>query len=159
MIQINSLIYAQILLYLLIINILIPTIRQLDIQNTCLFEKYYSTNRYQSIITDFIMNYLLLNIANKLPDKIPIIYRRIITILLFDVMFIFYVINTPLQTNNILFFKELALSSGWFRIIWDIAYINSVGYLTDQITNNIIYNPSETHLLITTIIFFTILHL
>ena len=164
MIHINSLIYAQILLYLIIINILIPFIKQLNTQiniqpNIDIFEKYYSTNRYQSIIIDFLMNYIILNLANKLPNNIPTIYRRIITILFFDVLFTIYIMNTPLQTSNILLFKEWSLSVGWFAILWDILYINSVGIFTDQLTYRINTKSNNIHLFIASLILFILFHL
>jgi hypothetical protein len=159
MIRINSLIYAQIILFIIIINIILPVLKILDIKSNSnsinLFEKYYSINRYQSIIINCVINYLILTLANKLPLKIPIIYRRIITILLFNIILNVYIRTTPFQTGNVLFLKQWSLSVGWFAILWDLIYITSTGVIVDKIN----VKSHNTDLLIISIIGFVIFHL
>jgi hypothetical protein len=159
MIHINKLIYAQVILYIIIINIIIPVLKQIKSQSNInsinLFDKYYSINRYQSIIINFIINYLILNLANKLPLKIPIIYRRIIAILLFNILLNIYINTTPFQTGNVLLLKEWSLSVGWFSILWNLIYISTTGIIVDKIN----IKSDNINLLILSFIGFVLLHL
>ena len=134
MLNINSLIYAHIIIFLLIINI-IPLLNKININNDGLtiFQNHYINNKIYSIIIDFIIIYILLKLSDKLSLNIPIIFRRIIIILLYNVLLSIYINKTPFKYGNILYKEEWSLNVGWFAIIWDLLYINSIGYLHDSI--------------------------
>lgn len=130
----NSQIYAHSIILIIILNIIIPIINNLDLNNkgTELFKKYYE-DMFKSIIIDFITVYFILNISNKLPDNIPIILRRTIIILLYDVLLSVYINKSSYKIGNIAFLKEWGETVGWFAIIWDLVYINAIGALADKI--------------------------
>ena len=130
----NSQIYAHSVIFIIILYIIIPILNKLNITNNKieLFKKYYQ-DIFRSIIIDFITVYLVLNISNKLPDSIPILFRRIVIILLYDVFLSIYINKTSYETSNILLLKEWGETFGWFAILWDLLYINSICILSDKI--------------------------
>ena len=130
-----STIYAHFIVFMIILYMIIPLLNNLDNldfldnKGLTLFKQYYQKN----ILIDFITIYFILRLSYILPLDIPIIYRRIIVILLYNVLLSIYINQTPYKTGNILFLKEWSDTVGWFAIIWDLFYINLIGYLSDNI--------------------------
>lgn len=127
-----STIYAHFIVFIIILYMIIPLLNNLDFldnKGLTLFKQYYQKN----ILIDFITIYFILRLSYILPLDIPIIYRRIIVILLYNVLLSIYINQTPYKTGNILFLKEWSDTVGWFAIIWDLFYINLIGYLSDNI--------------------------
>jgi hypothetical protein len=130
-----STIYAHFIVFMIILYMIIPLLNNLDNldfldkKGLTLFKQYYQKN----ILIDFITIYFILRLSYILPLDIPIIYRRIIVILLYDVLLSIYINQTPYKTGNILLLKEWSDTVGWFAIIWDLFYINLVGYISDNI--------------------------
>ena len=156
MININSLLYAHLIIFIIIIYILIPLLNKINPESKGinLFINYYSNDRFRSIYIDFFIIYILLRLSDKLPLDIPIIFKRIIVILLFDVLISMYINQTPYKIGNIHFLKEWSLSVGWFAILWDIIYINSTGYLMDKIN----IKSDNLNLFIMSFVGFVLLH-
>ena len=125
-----------------------------DLKGINLFTNYYSVNRFHSIYIDFFIIYVLLKLSDKLPLNIPLIFKRIIIILLFDVFLSMYITQTSYKIGNIHFLKEWSMTVGWFAILWDIIYINSTGYLMDRIN----IKSDNINLLIMSLIGFILLH-
>jgi len=151
-----SILYAQIVVFILI-NTLIPILNNFDPDNKAieLFKNYYLDNRYKSFLLDFFIVYFILRLSHKLPLDIPIIYKRIIIILLFDIFLSIYLNNSPWKTGNVLFLKEWTLTVGWFAIIWDLIYYSMISTLSDKLT----IKSQNKHLLIMSCIGFILLHL
>lgn len=156
MTNINSLLYAHLIIFIIIIYLLIPLMILIapDLKGINLFTNYYSVNRFHSIYIDFFIIYVLLKLSDKLPLNIPLIFKRIIIILLFDVFLSMYITQTSYKIGNIHFLKEWSMTVGWFAILWDIIYINSTGYLMDRIN----IKSDNINLLIMSLIGFILLH-
>ena len=156
MTNINSLLYAHLIIFIIIIYLLIPLMVVIapDLKGINLFTNYYSVNRFHSIYIDFFIIYVLLKLSDKLPLNIPLIFKRIIIILLFDVFLSMYITQTSYKIGNIHFLKEWSMTVGWFAILWDIIYINSTGYLMDRIN----IKSDNINLLIMSLIGFILLH-
>lgn len=156
MLNINSLLYAHLIIFIIIIYILIPLLNKInpDSKGIKLFTNYYSDNKFHNIYIDFFIIYILLKLSDKLPLDIPLIFKRIIVILLFDVLLSMYINQTPYKIGNIHFLKEWSITVGWFAILWDIIYINSTGYIMDKIN----IKSDNLNLLIMGIIGFILLH-
>ena len=156
MLNINSLLYAHLVIFIVIIYLLIPLLNVINNKSAGinLFIDYYSKDKFRSIYIDFFIIYILLKLSDNLPLDIPIIFKRIIVILLFDVFLSIYINQTPFKKGNIVFLKEWSLSVGWFAILWDLLYINSTGCLMDKIN----IQSDNVNLLIMSIIGFVLLH-
>jgi hypothetical protein len=156
MLNFYSILYAHIILFLIIIYIIIPLLSKtnLNAESMNLFTNFYLSNKFRSIIINFFIVYCILNISQKLPLNIPILYRRIIVILLYEVFLSIYINRTPFNVNYIVYLKEWSLSVGWIAILWDIFYINSTGYIADRLN----IKSDNINLFIMNIIGFIILH-
>ncbi len=156
MTNINSLLYAHLIIFIIIIYLLIPLMVVIapDSKGINLFTNYYSVNKFHSIYIDFFIIYVLLKLSDKLPLNIPLIFKRIIIILLYDVFLSMYITQTSYKIGNIHFLKEWSITVGWFAILWDIIYINSTGYLMDRIN----IKSDNVNLLIMSLIGFILLH-
>jgi len=132
MVNINSLLYAHLIIFVIIIYILIPFLNKINNNSKSidLFITYYSKDRFKSIYIDFFIIFFILKLSKKLPLNIPILFKRIIVILLFDVFLSIYIKKSSF--NN-LFLKEWIISAGFFAIIWDLIYITLTSYIMDKI--------------------------
>ncbi len=146
-INIYSLIYAHLLVYLILIYyIIIPIINRIGINDKAfdLFKSYYLDNKFKSLLIDFFVGYLLLDMANKLPSNIPIYIRRIIIIVIYDLLLSVYLNRTPSNSGTIGFLKNWTGSVGWFAILWDLILFNILGLAMDKI-NNIKFIKSDPY--------------
>jgi hypothetical protein len=135
--------------------IIVPFFQYINIndESITLFNNYYVTNKYKSLITDFFLICIYLKISEIIPysSNIPITFKRLLIILIIDIIINYYIINTPYQTDYIIFLNTWVRTVGWYAIIWDIIYILSTGYIADEINKNE-YMQNENIQLITYII-------
>lgn len=132
---------------ILIFYIIMPILNSFNIKDTGLdlFNQQYGINFYKTIIITFFINYVYLKMAELFPGKIPVIYKRIMVIILFSVLLNYYINNTPFETENIKFMKTWLKTIGWFGLIWDLIHINIVGLLADKI-NTYNFNLNQMNL-------------
>lgn len=132
MLSIYSILYAQIIVYLILINLL----KFINIENEQfnLFKNYYSNHK--NIIIDFMISYIILKLSEKYSIKnLPKIYNRILMIIIFDLILSLYIRYTPFNSNYLYILKKWANLVGWFAIIWDIIYYLLISKLSDKINN------------------------
>ena len=132
MLSIYSILYAQIIVYLILINLL----KFINIENEKfnLFKDYY--NNHKNLIIDFIISYIILKLSEKYSIKnLPKIYNRILMIIIFDLILSLYIRYTSFDSNYLQFLKKWANLVGWFAILWDIIYFLSIGKIADKINN------------------------
>lgn len=120
---------------ILIYYILIPILNASCIQDKGidLLKSYYVEHKYKSLIIDFLFVTMLLKISEKFPDHIPIVFIRILVIIVFDVLLGIYINKTPYVNGTIKFLKEWSISAGWLAIVWDVIYISLIGKVSDKI--------------------------
>lgn len=153
--------YAHLLITIIIIYIIVPLIVRIgwDHKGIELFKNYYQTDKYRNLIMDFLLSYVYLKAAELLPINIPIVYKRLLIIIFFNVGFSFYLNKTSYQTGMIGFLKEWSSTVGWFAILWDIFYISSLGKVSDQINKIKLIKKDSIQLSIILLITFILLHL
>jgi hypothetical protein len=146
---------------ILIYYIMIPLINTLNIKDDglSLFNNYYIDNKYKSLVINFLLIYLYLKSAELLPNKIPIIFRRIIIIILFNVILYSYIKTTPYSTGTINFLNKWSSTIGWFAIIWDLLFINTIGYSMDKINSIQLLKNQNYQLLNIGVITFIFMHI
>jgi hypothetical protein len=123
-----------------------------------LFKNYYLDNKYQSLIMNFLLAYVYLKTAELLPINIPIIFKRLIVIILFDIGFGFYLNKTSKTSGSIGYLKEWSSTVGWFSILWNLTYISSIGIVADKINKIEFIKKNTVQNIIIGIITFILLH-
>lgn len=154
--------YSHIIVSVIIIfYIIIPIISKSEIkdQSIDLFKSYYVDNKYKSLSIDFFLIYVYLKSAELLPAHIPIYFRRLAIILFFDVILYYYINNTPYEVGTIKFLKEWSKAAGWIAILWDIIYIQSIGYFADKLNKFNFMKSESNNLIIFVLLSFGLLHL
>lgn len=132
MLNIYSILYAQIIVYLILINLL--KFINIDNEKFNLFKSYYSNHK--NLIIDFIISYIIIKLNEKYNIKsLPKLHNRILMIIIFDLILSLYIRYTPFNNQYILFLKKWAYLVGWFAILWDIIYFLSIAKLADKINN------------------------
>lgn len=132
MLNIYSILYAQIIVYLILINLL--KFINIDNEKFNLFKSYYSNHK--NLIIDFMISYIIIKLNEKYNIKsLPKLHNRILMIIIFDLILSLYIRYTPFNNQYILFLKKWAYLVGWFAILWDIIYFLSIAKLADKINN------------------------
>ena len=148
---------------ILVLYIVIPLLNSLSINDVGLdlLNQQYTINFYKTIIVTFFINYIYLKFADLLPGKIPVVYKRIITIIIVSVLLNYYINCTPMETGTIKFMKTWIKSVGWFAIVWDLINTSLIGIVADKV-NNLDLNLHQTNvrnMLIFIIFTFAFLHI
>jgi hypothetical protein len=146
---------------ILIFYIILPLIKLLDIKDSRLdlFVNYYSTDKFKILIINFFINYLYLKIAEIVPSQIPLFYKRILVIIIFNILLSYYINNTSYESSTIKFLKIWFKSVGFFVILWDLIYISSIGLLADKLNQIELYKNNFVQLISFAIFSFTLIHL
>jgi hypothetical protein len=153
--------YAHLIVSVVLIYfILIPIFDRSKMSNKGidLFKNYYLDNKYQSLIMNFLLAYVYLKTAELLPINIPIIFKRLIVIILFDIGFGFYLNKTSKTSGSIGYLKEWSSTVGWFSILWNLTYISSIGIVADKINKIEFIKKNTVQNIIIGIITFILLH-
>jgi hypothetical protein len=145
---------------ILIYYILIPLLNMSGIKDNGieLLKTYYIDNKYKSLIMDFLFATLILKISENFPNHIPIIFRRILIIVVFDVILGLYINNTPYLNGTMKFLKEWSSSAGWFAIVWDVVYISLIGKVADKIDNIRLIKNNKLQLIIFGMVVISLMH-
>ena len=131
MLSIYSILYAQIIVYLILINIIKLINTDNEIFN--LFKKYYCSNN--NLIISFFISYILLKIDDKYSSNLPKLYSRILMIIIFNLILSVYIKHTPYNSKYLIILNNWTNSIGWFAIMWNIIYYLSICKLSDKINN------------------------
>ena len=153
--------YSHLFIYkLLIYYIFITIINKIGVTDKKfnIFKSYYIENMYKSLITDFFLIYTYLKISESMPSKIPILYRRIVSIIFLNVLLNFYINYSTHNKGLIELLRQWSKSMGWYAIIWDLIHINIVGLGADKINSLEIFQNEKIHLLIFPIIGLFLMH-
>jgi hypothetical protein len=131
MLSIYSILYAQIIVYLILFNIL--KLINIDNEILNLFKKIYCNNN--NLIINFFISYILLKLNDKYNFNLPKLYGRILMIIIFNLVLSIYIKNTSLNNQYLLLFKNWTNMVSWFSIFWNIIYYLSISSLADKINN------------------------
>jgi hypothetical protein len=135
----NSITYAYLIVsYILIYFILIPIINRSGISDRSIdiFKSYHIENKFGSLITNFFIHTMILRLAEKFPYHIPILFRRLLVAIVYNVLIGIYVNKSSYATNGtntIKYLKEWSNSAGWIALIWEVIYVSLVGKAADYI--------------------------
>jgi hypothetical protein len=124
-----------------------------------ILKSYYIDNKYKSLIMDFLFATLILKISENFPAHIPIIFRRILIIVVFDVILGLYINNTPYLNGTMKFLKEWSSSAGWFAIVWDVIYISLIGKVADKINDIRLIKNNKVELIIFGMVVMSLMHI
>jgi hypothetical protein len=159
--NIYSIMYAHIIVSIILIYlIIIPLLNKLDIKDNTIdmFKNYYQNDKFKSLLVDFFMIYFILKISDQIPS-VPMIFRRILVLILFNVLLSVYINKTPYLTGSTIFLKEWISKLGWTAIIWDLIYVNLTGKLADKINKIDIIKQPKYQLMIMGFIMIGFMHL
>jgi hypothetical protein len=160
--SIYSMFYAFIIVAtILIYYVLFPLLNLSGIKDKGidLLKSYYIDNKYKSLMVDFLFSTMLLKLADKFPVNIPIVFKRILVIFLFDVLLGVYINNSPYLNGTIIFLKEWAAAAGWFALVWDVLYISLIGSVADKIDSISSLKKNPYQLIIYCVVVFVIMHI
>jgi hypothetical protein len=116
-----------------IYNILIPLNKQWNFIDNDMLTKYFVDNKYKYLFVNFVLVLSYLKSSEILPKNIPVISRRTISIIFLNVLFKYYLSSTTFESETINILKVWLDNMGWLAMLWDVIYINAVGYFADKL--------------------------
>jgi len=160
--QQNSITYAYIIVStILVYNILIPIIIKSGIDHTGLdiLKNQLINNKYKFLVINYFVHTMILRIAEKFPQHIPIFFRRLLIILVYNMLISIYVNKISFSNENIKYMRDWLKHAGWISVIWEIVYISLVGKLADKIDGINIIKKEPYKILLFILVTISLLHL
>ena len=160
--NILSISYAHILVsFILIYYIILPLLSKLNtnINTINLFKNYYISDKFKILLINYGVVFTYLKIAEFLPNYIPILYRRILIIIILEVLFNFYISQTNYDSGFINLYRNLTRNAGWFVLLWNIFYITITGKIADKINQYHFFNNKSSQIIIISIFTLVLFHL
>ncbi len=157
--NIFSITYAHIFVYVIMIySIILPLLKN-HINEINQFNDYFLSDKFKILLINLGIAFVYLKIAEYLPDDIPIMYRRIIVSIVFDVILNIYISETSFDSTNIRLYRDLTRSTGWFIIIWNVLNIVLTGKIADELNKLEFLNKTPSQILIILVITLVLFHL
>ena len=128
MINLHSIIYANLIICICMIYLIIPFLNTIKINNNSLdiLIKYFQTNIFKYFVINLFILYLIISISEKLPSNIPIIYRRLLIIILLKLFIQIYINHSSYKINYLNYLNEFTINIGWFSVLFDIILFNII---------------------------------
>lgn len=162
--NISSISYAHILVsFILIYYVILPLLLKINeyrhIDTIDLFNNYYVSDKFKILLINYGIVFIYLKIAEYLPAYIPISYRRILVIIVFEVLINFYISQTSYDSGFINLYRNLTKNAGWFVLIWNIIYITLTGKVADKINEYHFFNDKSYQIIIISFLTLVLFHL